>query len=81
MSLSARFNLKVDVLLLSEEIEMQGRIFQAGDLLVSDGTRTWGMRYHDFVKRVRPTSNGARQLLATAASMAPETVTQEEIEA
>lgn len=78
---SARFNLKADAMVVTNPMSIGNMDLTPGDFLVSDGKKTWGVRFEEFGEKgpYRPTGERAKALLLQAAELRTP-VTQTELE-
>lgn len=51
--ITGRGTMKVDCVLVTEPMTIGGKDYKPGDLLVSDGEKTWGMPYDRWQDRVQ----------------------------
>lgn len=68
--MEARFNLKVDAVVLPGRTELNGTTYAAGDLLCTDGKRTWVMPVSEADERLKPCSESGKRLLEQARDLA-----------
>lgn len=65
----ARFNLKVDAVVMPGRTVLDNVTFRAGDLFVSDGKRSWGMRFEDALEHLQPCTVAGKALFAEAEAL------------
>lgn len=51
--ITGRGTMKVDCVLVTEPTTIGGKDYKPGDLLVSDGEKTWGMPYERWQKKIK----------------------------